>query len=141
MLNAVKPVHINLSLDSAAAADATSGIYTYEDVPDGTVALKVTVPGMGAGRDTTWSGGSGAASTGSRSPGRKATWIWLRNMDVAQDVAISFDNGNNFTTIKNAIAASNSYDTFSASLSFRYFYIKALGGTPLVECIVGINQT
>ena len=49
MLNTVKPVHINLSLDSTAGAGDTSGIYTYETVPDTTVALKVTVPGMGAG--------------------------------------------------------------------------------------------
>lgn len=133
MLNAPKPVHINLSLNSGASDGDTSGIYTYETVPDGTVALKVTVPGMGAGANP---------SVGSKATWRKATWIWLRNMDVAEDIAVSFDNGNNFITIHNAIAASNSYDTFSASLSFRHFYIKALGGNPvLAECIVGINQS
>jgi hypothetical protein len=139
MINAPKPVHINLSLDASSGAGDVSGIYTYETVPDATVALKVTVPGMGAGGATTWTGGSGDSSTGSRSPGRKASWIWLRNMDAADDVGVSFDNGNNFITIKNAIAASNTYDTFSADIAFRHFYIKALTNTADVECIVGIN--
>ena len=130
MLNAPKPVHINLSLDSTASDGDAFEIYTYEDVPDGTVALRVTVPGMGAGQ---------APATGLRSPGRKASWIWLRNMDGANDVAVSFDNGNNFITIKNAIAASNTYDTFSADIAFRHFYIKALANTADVQCIVGIN--
>jgi len=141
MLNAPKPVHINLSLNSAASDADVSGIYTYEDVPDGTVALKVTVPGMGAGGATTWTGGSGASSTGSRSPGRKASWIWLRNMDAAKNIAVSFDNGNNFITVNAFVAAAGAFDTFEANIAFRHFYVKSIGaaGAVLAQCIVGIN--
>ena len=136
MLNAVKPVHINLSsVDSGAAAGATLSIYEYETVPAaGNVALRVTVPGMGAGRDTTWSGGSGDASTGNRSPGRKATWVHLVNLDVTHNLQISFDNGNNFLTV-------GAGQSFIASVAFRYFFLRAVSGTPSMECIVGINQT
>jgi hypothetical protein len=131
MLNAAKPVHLNLSLSSGVAAGATSSIYTYEDVPDGTVALRVTIPGMGASADP---------PSGQRSTWRKASWIWLRNMDATNDVAVSFDNGNNFMTVNAAVAAAGVFDTFQASLSFRHFFIKAAAGNPvLVECIVGIN--
>tara|TARA_Y100001973_G_C5120406_1_gene292413 strand:- start:587 stop:997 length:411 start_codon:yes stop_codon:yes gene_type:complete len=136
MLNAVKPVHINLSaVNAGAIAGDTLGIYDYEVVPaGGNLALKVTVPGMGAGPNTTWSGGSGAASTGSRSPGRRATFFHLKNVDATNNLQVSFDNGNNFFTI-------GAGETFTASLMFRFFYLRASAGTPSMECIVGINQT
>ena len=136
MLNAVKPVHINLSaVNSGAAAGATLGIYTYETVPaGGNAALRVTVPGMGAGPNTTWSGGSGAASAGSRSPGRRATWFRLKNLDPTDNLQVSFDNGNNFFTI-------GAGETFTAALMFRFFLLRASSGTPSMECIVGINQS
>ena len=129
MLNAVKPVHINLSaVNSGAAAGATLGIYTYEAVPaGGNVALRVTVPGMGAGP-------SSVEPTSNRSPGRRATFFHLKNLDATDNLQVSFDNGNNFFTI-------GAGETFTASLMFRFFFLRASAGTPSMECIVGINQT
>ena len=88
MLNAPKPVHINIGTgaattgvdalaanDSAGTATLVPLLYSYESVPAaGNSALRITVPGMGAGDDTVWAGGSGASSTGLRSPGRGRTW-------------------------------------------------------------------
>ena len=134
MLNAPKPVHINVTVTAgvAAGASATDPQYNYEDVPDGGVALKVTVPGMGLGA---------APPTGNRATWRKASWIWIRNMAVAatDTVHVSFDNGNTFMTIQAAVVAAGAWDTFQASLSFRYFYLRAAANAPTVECIVGIN--
>jgi hypothetical protein len=149
MLNTVKPVHINIGDGTAASgvvgnaaagvlATQVPGYYAYEDVPAGTPrALKVTVPGMGAGATSTWSGGSGAASTGSRSPGRRATWITITNKDAVEELEISFDNGNNFFTI-------GVMGTFTAQIYFRHFFLRATTSSATniqVECIVGINQT
>ena len=149
MLNAPKPVHINIGDGTAASGvDGLNGndsagtgtlvplLYTYETVPAaGPRALRITVPGMGAGGATTWTGGSGDASTGSRSPGRKASWITITNGDAVQPLQISFDNGNNFMTI-------GVMETFTATLAFRHFYLRA-ENTVLtdiqVQCIVGIN--
>jgi len=133
MLNAPKPVHINLTLNSGSAAGATVGLYTYETVPDGTVALKVTVPGMGAGANP---------SVGSKATWRKGTYIWLRTLNTTNDIAVSFDNGNNFITISKATGA-GVIDTFESNITFRHFYIKSVGaaGDIAAQCIVGINQS
>ena len=167
MLNAPKPVHINriqigdetttndtggaLATDSVVStpgltAGASLDLSGWEAVPGmgdaGVVgnAFKVMVPGMGAGPDTSWTGGSGAASVGSRSAWRKASWIWFRNTG-AVSLEISFDNGNNFITVSPIAAPST--NIFEASLSFRYFYVResSSAGTHVgaFACIVGIN--
>ena len=145
MLNAPKPVHINIgdgtadsgvdasaANDSAGTGDLVPLIYTYEAVPAaGASALRITVPGMGAGADPT---------VGSRSTWRKSSWITITNMDAVEYLEISFDNGNNFMTL-------GASDTFTATLAFRHFFIRAatVGVAPFaatniqVECIVGIN--
>jgi len=161
MLNAPKPVHINLiQIGDYLAADGTSTVSTpgltggasldlpgWEAVPgigDGGVAgnaFKVVVPGMGAGPDTTWTGGVGGAATGGRSSWRKASWIWFRNTGVPA-LEISFDNGNNFITVPPV--GTPSAHIFEASISFRYFYVREATAAPISHagafaCIVGIN--
>jgi hypothetical protein len=137
MLNAPKPVHINIGNGTAASGvDATAAnaatvqppLYrAYEVVPaGGNSAMRINVPGMGAGADP---------AVGSKSTWRKASWITISNGDVTFDLQISFDNGNNFMTI-------GAGQTFTASLAFRHFFIRGVGAAATniqVECIVGIN--
>jgi len=140
MLNTVKPVHINIGDGSAGtgiAGNAGVGtpvglipqLYAYEAVPAaGANALRITVPGMGAGQ---------APASGSRSTWRKGTWITVSNLDASDHLQISFDNGNNFFTIGDG-------EKFTADIYFRHFFLRAAvtGDTNIqVECIVGINQT
>jgi len=128
MLNAPKPVHINVAgINAAQTLPAAIGIYDYEAVPaGGNNALRVTVPGMGAGP---------APATGFRSPGRRASWISITNMDVTDSLEISFDNGNNFLTL-------GPVSTFEASIAFRFFFVRGVGVPATsnnIECLVGIN--
>jgi len=153
MLNAPKPVHINIGTlagtpntgvdalaanDSAGTATLVPLLYSYESVPGGgNSALRITVPGMGAGDDTVWAGGSGASSTGLRSPGRKASWIRVLNMEGpgGDTLEISFDNGHNFMVIPPQSA-------FEATIAFRFFYLRGIGSVTTniaVQCLVGIN--
>ena len=92
----------------------------------GNLALRVTVPGMGAGP---------APAVGSRSTWRKASWIQFTNMDLTDPLEISFDNGNNFLTV-------GPVSTFEATISFRFFFVRGVGAVATsndVECLVGIN--
>ena len=128
MLNAPKPVHINVAgINAAQALPAAIGIYEYEIVPaGGNLALRVTVPGMGAGP---------APAVGSRSAWRKASWIQFTNMDLTDPLEISFDNGNNFLTL-------GPVSTFEASIAFRFFFVRGVGvpaTSSNIECLVGIN--
>ena len=128
MLNAPKPVHINVTVTAGVAVgpSATDAQYNYETVADGGIALKVTVPGMTAA-----------------SSGRRASWIWARNLGIVSGdtVLISFDNGTTFMTLQPAVAPFFVWDTFQARVAFRYFYLRAGANAPTVQCIVGINQT
>mgnify|MGYP003139143473 CR=1 FL=1 len=146
MLNAPKPVHINLiQVGDYLADDSTSEVSTpgltggdsldlpgWETVPgigDGGVAgnaFKVVIPGMAGG-----------------SSGRKASWIWFRNTGAVA-LEISFDNGNNFITVPPV--GTPAAHIFEASISFRYFYVREATAAPISHtgafaCIVGINQS
>tara|TARA_R110002051_G_scaffold316062_1_gene395241 strand:+ start:291 stop:689 length:399 start_codon:yes stop_codon:yes gene_type:complete len=129
MLNAPKPVHINVSgIDANGVVGLLAGsIYSYEAVPaGGNNAVRITIPGMGAGADP---------PIGSRSAWRRASWITITNMDVTDNLEISFDNGNNFMTL-------GASQTFTASLAFRFFFVRGVGAVATsenIECIVGIN--
>ena len=138
MLNAPKPIHINVgdgTATSGVVGNAVVGVlatqiphyYAYEAVPvGGPNALRVTVPGMGAGADP---------DVGSRTTWRKASWITINNLDAVEPLEISFDNGNNFMTI-------GVMGTFTATLAFRHFFLRATTASATniqVECLVGIN--
>ena len=142
MLNTVKPVHINIGdgtaasgVEGNAAVGTPAGLipqlYAYEAVPAaGANALRITVPGMGAGV-------SSVDPSANRSPGRRATWLTVANLDTTDNLQISFDNGNNFFTI-------GAGAEFTAAVRFRHFFLRAAttAATNIQEeCIVGINQT
>jgi hypothetical protein len=160
MLNAAKPVHINLiqigdetTTNSTGGAPATDSVVStpgltgvasldlsgWEAVPGmgdaGVVgnAFKVMVQGMGSGPDP---------AVGSRATWRRASWIWFRNTG-AVSLEISFDNGNSFITVPPV--GTPSAHIFEASLAFRYFYVResTSAGTHVgaFACIVGINQS